>query len=70
MSLQNINKSLLTKESTTKALFSPIPKEEEDWIDLRKEFPEEPSQSTRKGKKSTKKSKDTMTRWNLVQKPQ
>ena len=57
--------SLLTKESTTKALFSPIPKEEEDWIDLRKEFPEEPSQPTTKGK-SLQKAKDSMTRWTML----
>lgn len=66
MSLQTLNKSLLTNESTTKALFSPIPKEEEDWIDLRNEFPEEPNQPTTKEKKSTKKPKDSMTRWTML----
>lgn len=66
MSLHTVNKSLLTKESTTKALFSPIPIEE-DWIDLRKEFPEEPSQTTTKERRSTKKRKNSMTRWTLLQ---
>lgn len=66
MSLRNLNKSLLTNESTTKALFSPIPKEEEDWIDLRKEFPEESSQPTTKERRSTKKPKDSMTRWTMI----
>ena len=71
MSLRNINKSLLTNESVTKALFYPMPKEE-DWIDLRTEFPEEsktPS-STRKGRKSTTKQKDSMTRWTMLPRPQ
>ena len=65
MSLSTLSKTLLTLESMEKAMFSPFPPKDEEWIDLRSEFPPEakPPETSKQHKKH-----DTITRWTMITK--